>query len=559
MRRFLILLLCCLLLTVPVSAASSVSDLQSTTTVSADGSYRVTVTVVLQLEEKPEKLVFPLPAQAKDVTLNGTITRATLSGGRRNVNLSGIISGGGMHTFTIQYNMPDSVTQEEDGDLLLNVQLLSGFVYPVEKMSFSIMLPGPVEQEPRFSSSYLQENVAGIMTWKSENGIISGTVHDRLQDREGLSMTLPVTEEMFPQTLSKRLALDYLVILMALLTAAAAVYWVMTMRSLPPWSVRRTQPPAGITAGELGTVLTDQGVDLTLMVLSWAQSGYILIQPDDNGRILLHKRMNMGNERSAFENKYFKSLFGKRKTVDGTGYRYAQLWIKAHQAKPFRRERFSRKSGNPKLLKLLAMGINSLAGLALATSISADTVWQILMAIALIPYGAACAWLMHHAARNLHMRKQLLHWLTVPAWILWIVLCAIPGRWDISMWTLLLQLLTGLALAYTGRRTELGRQSMAEIMGFRRYLKQVSLAELQRILRSNPSYYYQMAPYALALGMDRVFTRKCGGQRLPECSYLTTMMDGHLTAREWNKLLRETVNALDALHKRLPIDRLLGR
>ena len=101
MRRFFILLLCCLLLTIPVSAASSISDLQSTTTVSADGSYRVTVTVVLQLEEKPEKLVFPLPAQAKDVTLNGTITRATLSGGRRNVSLSGIIS-------TLSQSIPNS-------------------------------------------------------------------------------------------------------------------------------------------------------------------------------------------------------------------------------------------------------------------------------------------------------------------------------------------------------------------------------------------------------------------------------------------------------------------
>jgi len=558
MRRLLILLLCCLLLTVPVSAASSVTDLQSTTTVSGDGSYRVTLTVVLQLEERPEKLVFPLPAQAKDVTLNGTITRAPLSGGRRNVNLSGIISVAGMHTFTIQYNMPDSVIQEEE-NLRLSVQLLSGFAYPVEKMSFSITLPGAVAQEPRFSSSYLQENVAGIMTWKSENGIISGTVHDRLQDREGLTMTLPVTQEMFPQSISKRLALDYTVIIMALLTAAAVIYWFLTMRCLPLWSIRRAQPPAGITAGELGTVLTDQGVDLTLMVLSWAQMGYILIHPDDNGRILLHKRMNMGNERSAFENRYFKSLFGKRKTVDGTGYRYAQLWIKARTVRPFRRERFLRESGNPRLLQLLTVGVNVFAGLALATSISADTVWQILLAILLIPLGAACAWLMHNAAGNLHMRKQLLHWITIPGWLLWLVLCALPGRWDIGMWTLLLQLLTGLGLAYGGRRTALGRQSMAELLGFRQYLKKVPSGELQRIQRVNPLFYYQVAPYALALGMDKILTRKCGGQRLPECSYLTTMMDGHLTAREWNKLLRETVNALDALHKRLPVDRLLGR
>ena len=36
-------------------------------------------------------------------------------------------------------------------------------------------------------------------------------------------------------------------------------------------------------------------------------------------------------------------------------------------------------------------------------------------------------------------------------------------------------------------------------------------------------------------------------------------MDGQLTAAEWNQLLRETVASLDALQKRLPIERLLGK
>ena len=102
MRRIIIVLICCLLLTMAASAASHVSDLQSTTTVSNDGTCRITVTAVLQLEEAPGKLYFPLPLQAKDVTLNGTICRTSLSGGRRNVSLSGLVHGPGTYTFTIQ-------------------------------------------------------------------------------------------------------------------------------------------------------------------------------------------------------------------------------------------------------------------------------------------------------------------------------------------------------------------------------------------------------------------------------------------------------------------------
>ena len=49
-----------------------------------------------------------------------------------------------------------------------------------------------------------------------------------------------------------------------------------------------------------GSRLTFTGADLTMMVFSWAQLGYLVIHLDDNGRVMLHKRMDMGNERSSF-------------------------------------------------------------------------------------------------------------------------------------------------------------------------------------------------------------------------------------------------------------------
>ena len=62
-----------------------------------------------------------------------------------------------------------------------------------------------------------------------------------------------------------------------------------------------------------------------MMVFTWAQLGYLLIQTDSGGKVLLHKRMDMGNERSLFENKIFALLFGSRQAVDATGYPYAKL------------------------------------------------------------------------------------------------------------------------------------------------------------------------------------------------------------------------------------------
>jgi hypothetical protein len=117
----------------------------------------------------------------------------------------------------------------------------------------------------------------------------------------------------------------------------------------------------------------------------------------------------------------------------------------------------------------------------------------------------------------------------------------------------------GLGAFYGGFRTESGKQVASEILGLRRYLKSLTTKQWKQILHSNPHYYYDMAPYALALGIDRQVARSLKNLRLPNCPYLTTGMDGQLTAAEWNQLLRETAASLDALQRRLPIDRLLGR
>ena len=119
--------------------------------------------------------------------------------------------------------------------------------------------------------------------------------------------------------------------------------------------------------------------------------------------------------------------------------------------------------------------------------------------------------------------------------------------------------LIGFAAAYGGRRNEPGKQIMADILGLRRHLSKISGDTLQKILRQNPEYFYQLAPYALALGVDKSFSRQMANRKLPQCSYLTTGMDGHLTAKEWNQLLRTAAAAMDAATPRSTLEKLLGK
>ena len=269
--------------------------------------------------------------------------------------------------------------------------------------------------------------------------------------------------------------------------------------------------------------------------------------------------MDMGNERSEFEIRYFMTLFGKRDTVDARGLHYARLCRKAGQARPGIRDYYQRRSGNPYVFRGLCAVIGMLGGVSLGISFANDTIWQVLLAILL---GAVClvfSWLIQSGAGQLHLRKKWDLWLGLGASFVWMLLGILSREWNVALFSVLGQWMAGLAAVYGGRRSDAGRQCMAHIFGLRRFLSKISPADIQRILQANPEYYYTMAPYAMALGVDGRFARQFGKLQLPESTYLTGDTDGSHTPKEWNLLLRKAVAAMEERQKPAILEKIFGK
>lgn len=234
MRRFFIALFCCLLLTAGVQAASTATGLDSSTVVAANGTCQVTLTLQLRLDEVPGSLAFPLPREAKDISVNGSSVRAPLSGGLRMADLSGAVPAPGAQTLVIRYALPDAVEAAKSGKLTLKLELLSGFAYPIEHMRFSVTLPGAPEGTPEFTSTYHQEAVGSIITLTTDGGTITGEFTQGLKDHESLHMSLPVTEAMFPQPISKKWSVGSEDIIMYCVTVLALLYYLAALQACPP-------------------------------------------------------------------------------------------------------------------------------------------------------------------------------------------------------------------------------------------------------------------------------------------------------------------------------------
>lgn len=553
MRRILTFVLFFILiftLSVSVGAASAPS-VGTYATVTQDGSCQVNMTVRIHLDQVEDDLVFPVPGKATNITLNGHRVRTQSKNDSRLIDLSDALGDlVGDMTVTVSYSLTDVIHTDETGQLQLQLPLLSGFAYPVEALEFSVTLPGTVDAKPAFSSGYHQADIEKDLSFSVSGATVSGSSQKEMKDHETLVMTLTVPEELFPQTRVVLPDLQVLNIAMGVCAGLALLYWLIFLRCAPFRRIHCPTPTEGLTAGQLGSVLTLSGADLTLMILSWAQLGYILIQLDRQDRVVLHKRMDMGNERGDFERRCFNLLFGKRDTVNASGSSYGALYLRVEKMRPPVAPYFRPRSGNPLLFRAFSAAMGLFGGISLGISLSAGAALQWFWVIVLAIAGGYTPWLIHRWALCLYGPDKKPLWLALGCCGGWILLSYLAGKFGFGFLMSACQLFFGLMAAFGGRRTEEGRQVCQQILGLRRYLRRADKQELSKILEKDPDYFHSLAPYAVALGVDEAFARRFGKARLTESPYLTTGSQNALTAAEWSSLLRRAVSIMNATHSR---------
>ena len=212
MKRILTLFACIILLAgclcIPVSAESAASSVNLMCTVNSEGDCFAIMKVNLRLEAVTDKLYFPLPLNAKNITLGGSPASTTKSSAATLVDISKLSRDYvGELALQFEYTIPEAVqitkfnegTISEEWRLLLTIPLLSGFDYPVENLSFTItMPPGQMTNRPTLNSIYRQASIESDIPFQVAGSQIIGATKTVLNDHEGVTLTMIVPEEMFP-------------------------------------------------------------------------------------------------------------------------------------------------------------------------------------------------------------------------------------------------------------------------------------------------------------------------------------------------------------------------
>ena len=561
MRRFLIFILVLVTvisLSVSVSAETQASRVSSHSSVSSDESCDVSMTVSIHLDEAMSELTFPLPAKATNITLNGSRVSAPRSGGFRHVDLTRITGGlPGDFSVVLTFHLNDVVAYNDAGLLVLQVPLLSGFAYPVVQLEGSVLLPGEIVTKPTFSSGYHNANIEQYLTFSVAGATVSCQSTRELKDHETLTMALNVTDAMFPQSVIRMVNVTPLYILMGVFAAVAIAYWIIFLRNGLPRFPVVTAPLDGYGAGQVGTIVSLKPADLTLMVFSWAQLGYVLIQMDKRERVLLHKRMDMGNERSAFEQKCYKLLFGTRSQVDATTPRYAALCQKVAKLTPNTQAFVHPKNGSFLPFRFFMALVGAFDGICLGLTLGSDSLpW--LLAIVLGLAFLAGSWLIQAWAECLVSPHKHKLYIALVLTVVWLTLTLFAGSAAVDIWILLGQFLAGLMVTFGGRRTPEGRQASREVLGLLRYMKTLPRTQVSYILQHNPDYFHDLAPFAMALGVDRGFAGRFGKASISSCPYLVAPVKERLSAAQWDEVMQRVMELMNAQQRRMAAGNILA-
>ena len=579
MTRFLALLSCVILLLglcVGVSAAQTDGTYASVVsifaTVSSNGTCEVTTNVTIHLDAPTKNLTFPVPINASNVTLNGKPVLTEKSGSARMVSLSRVVGNmsgdisfsvgysvhSAVHSLTTETTAPTETTEAgalpTPRRLELELPLLAGFPHPIEELQFSINLPGMVSQTPRFVSGYHNSNIEKDLTYSVSGSNIAGRSWGAIKDHETLTMFMDTTEEMFPMTRADLPALEKVTNLISICAGVAFLYWLLFLRNILPIRMYPAVAPEGFGAGQLGTILTKAGADLNLMAFSWAQLGYVILQMDRRGRVFIHKRMEMGNERTAFEQKCFQKLFSRRDVVDTASASYRKLF-QSVGLQPSAQPLFRKKGTfHFKVFRSIMAVAGLLSGTCFGILLGnlLDYGWVFMLILSAV--GLICSWHIQFWPEGVFLHHQSRLWVALILSILWLAIGIVIKQFPLALLAVSMQLITGFLASFGGRRTEDGRNAMGQTLSLRRYYNKLPEAKIRQLCQDHPDLFFDLAPNALALGCDKRLARRFGQQRLPVCPYIRVSNARGLTAKQWSQLMRQMLISMTTRQKKISLE-----
>ncbi len=550
MRRLisilLCLVLCCSFAFTASAAAAEVRSLVADITVHEDGEYSLTMTATVKFLSSPKAFYIPLAADADDINVTGGDYDVETVGDVECVIFENKQGFSGEMTFVISCTVPGNAEEQEDGSQLFTLKMPEmGWEYPIAKYEASIAFPAEITQQPSWYSAYHGVDIENYLDIAIKETSMHVESFERLKDQETIKMELVFAPDSFALYHLPGQAVSLSTVLFWALTVLTLAYTLLRLRRKPMSASVRQTTFNDSTAGEIPCQLSGMMPDIVGILAHWGNLGYLTVTRSRNGRIKLHKQMEMGSERAVLERKLFYSIFRSSDSIDASNPHLQQVSerIGASLKRTWQQRIFNKNSANPAIAHLLALGAAAAAGLMTFDLLLPATILRWFLLPLLIALCVLLSAFTRYACRHFYLRRRYLLWGILSGALL-LLLSAIAGSFFVMLCNVILQIFVGTVTMYGGNRSKVGEDLVRQILGLRTFLRSAKPERLQSLMSADSQYFYRMLPFAEQLGVASAFANCCRRLPMEPCPWLIDLLNTPRNAAEFTTVYAQIAAAV---------------
>lgn len=434
----------------------------------------------------------------------------------------------GEHRYQLSYKYQMTADPYDNFDTLYLNVIPTKWDTAMDRATVTVNMPKP------FDTSKIEVfsggGTAGDATYSVSGNTIKITSTKGIAEGDGITLRVVLPEDYFSGELSFAWIYYLIYGLLGLAILCLAFFWIRFGRDPKKVQTVEFEAPEGISPAELGYIIdgvTDKN-DLVSLIIYFAHKGFLTIEPlDEKGKdFLLTKLKDMPESGKTYEITFFNGLFenalsGSVKLSDlGEAFYPSFVAAKSQLQEEFIHKRENRvfalssiaaRIGAFAIVILGVAAVFALVGFLTGTAAMAATSLIVLIPM-LLSYLISC-W----DYDKKYIRKKATQTMTLIVSLVFLIIAAgasfaliywNTGHWIASGMLALLVAAGFPATRYMKRRTKRGTMLLGKILGFKEFIRVAEVDRIKKMVEQNPSYFYDVLPYAYVLGLSKKWAKK---------------------------------------------------
>lgn len=437
----------------------------------------------------------------------------------------------GEQTYVITYKRDLGVDGIDAFDDLYRNLIYCDYGDTIENVTFTVEMPKSFDDSliGVGLGSYGSDDVSGVY-WEKDGLTLRGHTLRPMYGGEYLTVNIRLPEGYFVGATDPQEGWDMATyIVTGLCVLLALLLWMAFGRDEQIFPTVEFYPPDGMTPAEAGYVIDGcvDDKDVVALILYWADKGYLEIVEKEKGDFELVKLKDITGK--SFEKPMFDRLFKEGNAVALSSLKYSfyntmtstKTAVNNYFEGSKQRRIYTAASKRARGL----MGLVTMIPIAMTLFRSVYTesfewLWALIIAVIGGWIISLPVFILVHVTKKWRSTKKgsriaqlvisiivlvtalliyvvALESKTIGAGILFVTACA----------TVLLLILT----IIMHKRTEQGGKWLAQLIGFKEFIDKAEKSRIQTLVDENPSYFFNVLPYAYVLGVTDKWAKKFEG------------------------------------------------